>query len=839
MVPFDRLMNWVLTEHKETGKIFGVGKFPKAAAGKTLPIFGEKMEVPLGPAAGPHTQLSQNIIASYVAGGRFFELKTVQALDGHDLHVSKPCILADDEGYNVEWSTELYVPQAMDEYVKAWFALKLLSVELGLGDPDGFVFNMSVGYNLEGIKTEKIDRFIEGLKDAGNTPVWAECRKWALANLSSFKKIDAAYVEAITPKVCRSITLSTMHGCQPDEIERIASYLITEKKLNTYIKCNPTLLGYEYARKTLDDLGFDYLVFDRKHFDADLQYADAIPMIEKLADLAKSRSLAFGLKLTNTFPVGIARSELPGEEMYLSGRALFSLSIAVAKLLSEGLGGKVPIAYSGGAEARNVAEIFEAGIWPITVCTTLLKPGGYERLGQMAEILSKTAYRPFAGIDVPKLKVLVDDATSSRLYQKDNTIKDPYYEKLGRAKPHHKIDAKLPLTDCYISPCIPGCPIEQDIPAYLRLADEGRYLEAMEVIADRNPLPFITGSICFQQCGHKCTRDFYEETVHIRGVKLEVAEHAYEEFMAGLKPTKKSGGKIAVIGGGPAGLSAAYFLSRAGRPVTIFEKKDILGGFPRTAIPEFRADPAPVDKDVALSLAFGVEVRLKTEVKSLTELADFETVIVATGVHKSCPAELKDGSGKGGIDSGLPGVFVIGDLTQGPTTVVESIKDGLDAAERILGSAIPRPYAWLNSEAKTSTITERKGALTLDEKDLPLASRCLECESICENCVEVCPNRANLVIEVDGTRQVVHMDAFCNECGNCESFCPYAKAAPHRDKLNLFSTEEDFLDSRNDGILPLGDGKVRVRTDGKVEDRKVEDTGRLIQALLSYERFRI
>ena len=109
-------------------------------------------------------------------GSRFFELKTVQKLDGEDLPVSKPCIKAEDEGYNVEWSTELYVPQAFDEYVKAWFALHVIAKEFELGNMDGFQFNMSVGYDLDGIKTEKIDRFIEGLKNAGNTPIYRECK---------------------------------------------------------------------------------------------------------------------------------------------------------------------------------------------------------------------------------------------------------------------------------------------------------------------------------------------------------------------------------------------------------------------------------------------------------------------------------------------------------------------------------------------------------------------------------------------------------------------------------------------------------------------------------------
>ena len=175
-IPFRSLMNWIVEEYAVTGDIFGVHK-AYHASGKTLPIFGERIETPFGPAAGPNSQLAQNIIAAYFAGARFFEVKTVQKMDGHDLAVCvpRPCILADDEGYNQEWSTELEVPQAMNEYIKAWCALKVLSKVYGLGDPDGFVFNMSVGYDLDGIKGEKVDTYINGMMDASQTEQFREC----------------------------------------------------------------------------------------------------------------------------------------------------------------------------------------------------------------------------------------------------------------------------------------------------------------------------------------------------------------------------------------------------------------------------------------------------------------------------------------------------------------------------------------------------------------------------------------------------------------------------------------------------------------------------------------
>ena len=275
-IPFSQLMNWIIEEHKTQGAVFGVRKMVTTNQEGALPIFDERIETPFGPAAGPNTQLAQNIVASYVAGSRFFELKTVQVMDGEELSkcVNKPCIVAQDECYNCEWSTELEVPQAFAEYVKAWFACHLIAREYGLGSPDGFVFNMSVGYDLEGIKGEKVNTYIDGMMDASRTAIFGECKEV----LKELFPQETAFIDAISPRVSRSVTVSTLHGCPPDEIERIASYLISEKHLHTFVKCNPTILGYQTARRTLDSMGYDYIVFDDHHFREDLQWADAVPM---------------------------------------------------------------------------------------------------------------------------------------------------------------------------------------------------------------------------------------------------------------------------------------------------------------------------------------------------------------------------------------------------------------------------------------------------------------------------------------------------------------------------------------------------------------------------------
>ncbi len=677
-IPFGELMNWILCEH-EAGSVFGVHTPFIAKNGRMLDLFGEHLETPFGPAAGPHTQLAQNIIAAYYAGSRFFELKTVQTLDGEDLPVSKPCILAEDEGYNVEWSTELRVPQAFDEYVKAWFAIKLLCWEFDLGQPDGFMFNMSVGYNYEGITSKKIDDFIEGLKDASGAAVWQECRAWARDNLHRFRKVDAKYIDGISPRVCTSITLSTLHGCPPQEIERIASYLISEKKLNTFVKCNPTLLGYEFARRTMDEMGYDYLVFDEFHFNDDLQYRDAVPMFKRLLSLAAEHGLSFGLKLSNTFPVKIAQKELPGEEMYMSGRSLYPLTIEMAHRISKTFDGKMRLSFSGGADVFNIEDLFDAGIWPITQATTLLKPGGYQRQTQIAEALSRHAYLPFTGVSVGKIGYLARTARS-----------DAHHLKAVKPAPSRKMPGKVPLTSCFTAPCAHGCPIHQDIPAYVKQVGDGDYAGALRLVLEKNPLPFITGKICAHRCMEKCTRGFYEESVHIRDAKLLAARQGYAGVIDTLQPGKPCGKKVAVIGGGPGGMAAAFFLARQGAAVTLYEKREKLGGIVRYVIPGFRIADFGIDRDVSLLEKMRVTVKTGCAAPSVGELksAGFDAIVFAVGAWAHGELRLAKGDSVNVLDF-LEAYKRGDDLSLGSDVVVvgggNTAMDAARAAKRVKG----------------------------------------------------------------------------------------------------------------------------------------------------------
>jgi len=647
-VPFKQLLCWITEEYRSQWTIFGIpeSQFFIKENGKSVQIFDESCATPVGPAAGPHTQLTQNIIAAYLVGGRFFELKTVQKLDS--LQFDKPCIDARDEGYNTEWSTELSLEQAYDEYVKAWILLHFIEAvfDMQVTAKQSFIFNMSVGYDLEGIKTPRMDLFINSLTDASGHPLF----KRYLEELSSFIR-DTNFSEVlhtkgkvknlenissvISPHIARSVTLSTMHGCPPKEIESICKYLMEEKRLHTFVKLNPTLLGYKLVRKILDELGFNYINIKESTFTNDLQWDDAIGMLKRLSKLSVDCGRSFGVKLSNTLGTVNTLGILPGKEMYLSGRILFPITINLASRLSREFEGTLPISYSGGASQLNIFQIFEIGIKPITVATELLKPGGYMRMAEIARKLEPIVEerRQPEVIDVEKLNRLAEEA-----------LRENYYRKDWRGTKKVFIDRELPLTDCYIAPCVLSCPIRQDIPEYIRLAGDGQYDRALELIYLKNPLPNITGHICDHQCMYNCTRLDYEGTVGIREVKRIAAEQGKTSYDTKSRvAVEQLNTKVAVIGAGPAGLSAAYFLAKAGFKVIIFEKQDSPGGVITHVLPNFRIPASAIEKDISIIKALGVDFKFGvSEVLSINDLNNqgYKYIFMGIGAEVSRKLQL-------------------------------------------------------------------------------------------------------------------------------------------------------------------------------------------------------
>jgi putative selenate reductase len=645
--PFEVLLNWVLKEYESNRSIFGIHRslfyIPKANSPYAIEdLFGHYLATPIGPGAGPHTQLAQNIVCAWLSGGRFIELKTVQIMD--ELEIPRPCIDMEDEGYNVEWSQELKLDQSAGEYIKAWALIHILRRLLGFEVlPLGTVFNMSVGYNLEGIKSPPMTRFMDRLQNASREI--AELRAVLREEFPQFADLE------IPARIINNVTLSTMHGCPPDEIERIARYLLEERGLHTMVKLNPTLLGKEEVMRILHDhLGFREIQIPDRVFEQDLQWDQAVKLIKTLKEVAAERGLTFGVKLSNTLAVANHKGRLPGEEMYMSGRALYPITINLFYKLLKEFNGELDVSFSAGADAFNLTRILAAGARPVTAVTDLLKPGGYSRLLQYLESLEREMGR----LGVKSLEELARDKLANLEREAARALEDPRYKKDYQPYPLPKVESKLGLFDCIAAPCVERCAIRQDVPEYAWLISRREYDRALEVILSRNPLPGVLGYVCNHLCQTRCTRSNYDQPVAIRALKRFAAERGEAPRIPKLKPkpnrkARAKNPRVAVIGSGPSGLAAAYFLALNGIEVTIYEAKDRPGGMLALA-PAFRLPEAVVQEDIERITDLGVKIELSHPITSPPEellREGFDAVYIASGAGKDAPLGIEGEDGKG------------------------------------------------------------------------------------------------------------------------------------------------------------------------------------------------
>lgn len=374
------LLDWILKD-LEKGSALGIAKeqffTPKADDPFRMERYGVRLESPLGVAAGPHTQMAQNIIAAWLTGARYIELKTVQVLDS--ITVTKPCIDMADEGYNCEWSQELTLDQSYDEYLKAWVLLHVLHDKLiGSGKP-GMIFNMSAGYSMEGILSPTVQRFLDRMGNCAADV--AEMKKRLAPIYPRIAELD------IPGRMSDNLTISCMHGCPPEEVEKIALYFIEQRRYNTTLKMNPTLLGAGCVRGILNGtLGYETEIPDIA-FEHDLPYGEAINILNNCIAAAQNVGVAFGVKLTNTLESLNGKQNLPKSEkmLYMSGKALHPISIALAARLQKHFGGALDISFCAGLDSMNIADSLACGIAPLTVCSDLLKPGGYGRLAKYVQ----------------------------------------------------------------------------------------------------------------------------------------------------------------------------------------------------------------------------------------------------------------------------------------------------------------------------------------------------------------------------------------------------------------------------------------------------------------------
>ncbi len=204
-----------------------------------------------------------------------------------------------------------------------------------------------------------------------------------------------------------------------------------------------------------------------------------------------------------------------------------------------------------------------------------------------------------------------------------------------------------------VPPCNHGCPAGNDIEQFLRLASEKKFAEARAVIKQENPFPRVCGRVCYHPCETACNRAKFDAPTAINAVERFLGDYEGGETV---KPEREASGKtVAVVGSGPAGLTAAYHLARMGHGVTVYESKKKAGGLLRYGIPAYRLGDDVLDAEIADVEALGVKIECGAQVgKDLPfdELKKFDAVFVACGVHKSQKLGV-EGEDAQGVMSGL------------------------------------------------------------------------------------------------------------------------------------------------------------------------------------------
>jgi putative selenate reductase len=500
-VPFGVLATRLFRELAQKKSAFDLPAarfFQGATTDLSIAVHGQRASTPFGPAAGPHTQLAQNIVLSWLAGGRVIELKTVQIKD--DLVIPRPCIDMQTIGFNVEWSQELTLEQSLEEYVKASMLIDMLKASgwaPGYGDT---VFDMSVGYDLAGIRSPRMRTFMAGLMDA--TAIVARLRDQIPDPLAHLR--DAPFKTRISD----TVTLSTFHGCPPQEIEAIAAFLLQEVGLHVVVKLNPTLLGHAQVTEILHErLGYRELDIPAAAFEKDATWDQVTGFIDRLGALAQSLGRGFGVKFSNTLLVRNHKNFFPAseKEMYLSGPPLHVLAMLLVRHFRRIYGDRFPVSFSGGIDSGNFADAVALGLQPVSVCSDLLKSGAYSGYARGARYLVNLGKRMKAvnaadidqfvikahghaqaaldGLALPAermsachaalaqggdLRAAAGDAfaawvSAARLRNTESYIErmlaDPRYSAAHNATPPKKMGTRLSLFDCMTcDKCIPVCP---------------------------------------------------------------------------------------------------------------------------------------------------------------------------------------------------------------------------------------------------------------------------------------------------------------------------------------------------------------------------------------------
>jgi len=470
-IPFDRLLRRIFYEYRKTGSIFDLSSkkfyWPEDEYDLSVNFLGKNAANPAGPAAGPHTQLAQNIILAWLAGSRILELKTVQIKDR--LELTRPCIDMATIGYNTEWSQELLLDESLREYVKASMIIEILKHWIFLSDegknyqPGQFdtILDLSVGYDLAGIQSVEIRTWLGAMRNASS--IIEEYRDQIPEEFSAYRGLD------FDPEIGSSITLSTFHGTKAEEIDSICQFLIAEMDFDVVIKMNPPMLGKEKLEHLLhDSLGFSHIEVNENAYKVNIAYADAVDLVRRLQATADMTGKAVGVKFGNTLEVVNRGDFLKDKIQYLSGQPLHVLHLELVNEWRKSFGPNFPVSFAAGVDANNFADCVSIGLVPVTSCTDLLRPTGYGRLPQYIKNL-ETRMKATGSTNIREFILRSNGAGETADFEQavmSNTlallirsIANPRYHYDNNKKAPRKVGSHLALWDCLnCSKCIPVCP---------------------------------------------------------------------------------------------------------------------------------------------------------------------------------------------------------------------------------------------------------------------------------------------------------------------------------------------------------------------------------------------
>lgn len=363
--------------------------------------------------------------------------------------------------------------------------------------------------------------------------------------------------------------------------------------------------------------------------------------------------------------------------------------------------------------------------------------------------------------------------------------------------------------------CAARCPLEVDARGYVQLAKDGQFREALQTVREKLPFPGVLGYLCAHPCELHCKKVDEDDPIRIRDIKRFLAEWepGEPEHIVDCEPD--NGRRVAVVGGGPAGLLAAHDLRRRGYGVTVFEKDDRIGGCLVSKIPPWRLPREVMERDLSIIEALGIEVRVGVDVGTDHSIDDlrstYDSVLLLVGYAGArrmlCSGSEINASSSGTFridpvtcETGIEGVFSGGDAVSGPATVVTAMALGRRAAEsahRYLAGSdlregrvppVPPAILWdldISEEERRSRVRQPvmlkpfNEAMTEDEV-VEESKRCLDCEcglcvTDCEFLAAHCDSPKDLARRILGgfdASETLNMAYSCNVCSLCETVCP-------------------------------------------------------------------